>query len=213
MQVCKMQKVRLRIANYGGELSARSGLKTCPTRQRPCLVMSSHCSTPRSRGHGHCPTQWPSLCADVAKLNVRRRKGELFAFPKAVNEHALAVGSGRANGRARCPAAGPAGRPGRAGVPAHARGVTSASPQQCDVDRSEGTMFRRTQRECTGGASRARLRLQAGAAACAHRAFSRLYAGSVMSRRSSTGPPTVKWYRLCQSRDVMPNTSCTGSSK
>jgi hypothetical protein len=40
-----------------------------------------------------------------------------------------------------------------------------------------------------------------------HRSCSELYAGKVVSRASSTGPPTVKWYKLCQSRDVMPNTS------
>jgi hypothetical protein len=28
---------------------------------------------------------WPSLCAEVAKLNVQRRKGELVMLPKAVN--------------------------------------------------------------------------------------------------------------------------------
>jgi integrase len=28
---------------------------------------------------------WPSLCAEVAKLNVQRRQGELIAFPRAVN--------------------------------------------------------------------------------------------------------------------------------
>jgi integrase len=28
---------------------------------------------------------WPSLCAEVAKLNVQRRKGELFVLPKAAN--------------------------------------------------------------------------------------------------------------------------------
>jgi hypothetical protein len=28
---------------------------------------------------------WPSLCAEVAKLNVQRRKGEFVVLPKAVN--------------------------------------------------------------------------------------------------------------------------------
>jgi hypothetical protein len=28
---------------------------------------------------------WPSLCTEVAKLNIQCRKGELIAFPRAVN--------------------------------------------------------------------------------------------------------------------------------
>jgi CheY-like chemotaxis protein len=41
---------------------------------------------------------------------------------------------------------------------------------------------------------------------------SHAYPGSVVSRASSTGMPTVKWYRLWNACPCSPSTSCTGSS-
>ncbi len=57
---------------------------------------------------------WPSLCAEVAKLNVQRRKGEFFALPRVVNavddgpQMAMFDAEGQLRATLKGPATGPA---------------------------------------------------------------------------------------------------------